>query len=282
MNKNDFVLYTEDQEKIRITAYGLDIIQNSPCLIFVHGFKCFKDWGFVPYLGEYFFRSGFFIITFNFSFNGIGENPNEFTEMEKFAQNSPLREISELSLVIDSYINGFFGSHRNTKIGVIGHSRGGAISILTSSRKKEVNALAVWSSISDFDRYSENQKRTWKTKGFFEVVNQRTGQKMRLNASLLQEIEENKDDLLNIKKAVSKLNRPLLIAHGEQDLTVSFTEAEKLFSWSDKTNTELVKIESAGHTFNIKHPFEGNSLQLEFLLKKTATFFKKNPDSFYK
>jgi pimeloyl-ACP methyl ester carboxylesterase len=279
MNKNDFIIDTADREKIRITAYGIENLRNKPCLIFVHGFKGFKDWGFVPYLGEYFSRSGYFFITFNFSWNGIGEKPFEFTEMEKFAMNSPLREVSELSLVIDAYLNGFFGVKGKNKIGIIGHSRGGAISLLTSSRKPEADALAVWSSISDFDRYSENQKKAWKEKGFFEVVNQRTGQKMRLNASLLEEIEDNKADLLNIEKAVSNLNRPLLIAHGEQDLTVPINDAEKLYSWSDKNLTEFIKIESTGHTFNSKHPFEGSNPKLEFLLDKTLAFFRKNFES---
>ena len=77
MNK-DFVLITKKNEKIRFTVYGIENINNAPCLIFVHGFKGFKDWGFWPYIGNYFAKNRFFVITFNFSHNGIGEGKTEF------------------------------------------------------------------------------------------------------------------------------------------------------------------------------------------------------------
>jgi len=43
--------------------------------VYVHGFKGFKDWGFVPYIGETFASKGFAFLTFNFSHNGIESNP---------------------------------------------------------------------------------------------------------------------------------------------------------------------------------------------------------------
>ena len=48
MNK-DFVLITKKSEKLRITSYGYENLESAACLIFVHGFKGFKDWGFWPY-----------------------------------------------------------------------------------------------------------------------------------------------------------------------------------------------------------------------------------------
>jgi hypothetical protein len=56
------------------------------CIIFVHGFKGFKDWGFGPYLAKYLSTKGFFVITFNFSHNGVSIPMDEFTELDKFAQ----------------------------------------------------------------------------------------------------------------------------------------------------------------------------------------------------
>ena len=83
MNK-DFVLYTKKNEKIRIRCYGYENIESAPCIICVHGFKGFKDWGFWPYTGKFFAENGFFVLTFNFSHNGIGDNLTEFTELQKF------------------------------------------------------------------------------------------------------------------------------------------------------------------------------------------------------
>ena len=105
----DFVLNTKNSEIIRITSYGYENLETAPCLIFVHGFKGFKDWGFWPYSGNYFAGKGFFVLSFNFSHNGIGKNLTEFTEHDKFADNTFSLELEELNEIIDALLDGFFG-----------------------------------------------------------------------------------------------------------------------------------------------------------------------------
>ena len=275
MSKN-FILATNRNEKLRITAYGYDNLKFSPCLIFVHGFKGFKDWGFGPYIGDYFAKIGFFILTFNFSHNGVGESLTEFIELEKFANNTFSLEISELSELISAYLTGYFGLTENKKIGLLGHSRGGAISILTAIKRNEVNAVALWSSVSKLDRYSDRQKEKWRKNGVFEVFNKRTRQSMKLNIALLNDIEKNKEGTLNIEKAIKNFNRPLFIAHSDQDLAVPIKEAEQIYNWSNKELTEFFKVPESGHTFNIKHPFEGSNPKFEELLNRTKKFYKNN------
>jgi pimeloyl-ACP methyl ester carboxylesterase len=272
----DFILNTARNEQLHITAYGLENINPIACLIFVHGFKGFKDWGFGPYIGQYFGKIGFFVILFNFSHNGIGDKLTEFTELDKFAQNTFSLEIEELSGLISAYLNGYFCKLSNQKIGLIGHSRGGAISLLTARQIVNVNAVAVWSSISKLDRYSGKQKENWRKKGYFEVFNTRTRQKMKLNLSLLEDIEKNGNNSLNLEKAVRELDRPLLIVHGEQDIAVQIKEAERLYEWSNKSITYFHRISSVGHTFNMKHPFEGSNSKFDELLQITGKFFINN------
>ncbi len=275
MSKN-FILITSQIEKLRISAFGFQNLKSSPCIIFVHGFKGFKDWGFGPYIYDYFAKTKFFILSFNFSHNGVGESLTEFIEMDKFANNTFSLEISELSELISAYLEGFFGKTDNRKIGLLGHSRGGAIALLTASQINEIDAVAVWSSVARLDRYSERQKKKWRENGVFDVFNSRTKQKMSLNISLLNDIEANIDDSLNIKKAVGGLNRPLFIAHGEEDLAVPISEGELLFKWSNKNLTEFFRIKGTGHTFNISHPFKGSNPTFEILLDKTNRFFNNN------
>ena len=141
---------------------------------------------------------------------------------------------------------------------------------------KEIDAVAVWASVANFDRYSVRQKEEWRKKGKFDVMNSRTKQIMSLNVSLLNDLEKNKHDFLNIEKAVKNLNKPLFIAHGEQDLSVKIKEAEMLYNWSDKNNTKFYKIPSTGHTFNMKHPFDGSNPVFENLLNETKIFFNSN------
>lgn len=273
---NDFILNVQNNSVLRISAFGIENIENAPCLIFVHGFKGFKDWGFVPYIGDYYSNRGYFVLTFNFSHNGIGESLTEFDELDKFAENTFSLEISELSELISAYNFGFFGNTSGKRIGLLGHSRGGAISLLVGSENTEVKAISVWSSVSNFDRYSERQKSEWRERGFIEVLNTRTKQRMRLNVSLLDDIENNKEGSLNIKNAVKTLNKPLLIVHGENDLAVPVDEAKNLYKWSEKKNTQLCLISKAGHTFDMKHPFEGSNNKFDKVLDKTLKFFQTN------
>ena len=275
MNK-DFVLNTKKNEKIRITTYGYENLEKESCLIFVHGFKGFKDWGFWPYTGNFFASKGFFVLSFNFSHNGIGEGVSEFAELDKFAKNTFSLELEELNEIIDAYLNGFFGTSSNKLIGILGHSRGGADALIVSSKRKEIKAVVTWAAVANFDRYSKRQAKEWRKNGFFEVLNSRTNQMMRLNVSLLEDIEKNKTDLLNIEKAANNLNKPFMIIHGEQDLSVKIEEGEQIYNWSNKDITEFYKIKATGHTFDIVHPFAGSNNKFDSVLDKTLNFFNKN------
>ncbi|MCU0405451.1 MAG: prolyl oligopeptidase family serine peptidase [Ignavibacteriaceae bacterium] len=272
----DFVLNTKKNEKIRITTYGYENLETAPCLIFVHGFKGFKDWGFWPYSGNFFAGKGFFVLSFNFSHNGIGDGVSEFTELDKFAKNTFSLELEELNEIIDAYLQNFFGEQKSKKIGIIGHSRGGGDALIVSSKRNEIDAVVTWAAVANFNRYTKRQAKEWQRTGFFEVLNTRTNQMMRLNVSLLEDIEKNKTDLLNIEKAANTLNKPLLILHGEQDLTVKIEEGEQIYSWSNKKLTEFHKIKAAGHTFDITHPFEGSNSKFDSVLDKTLNFFKQH------
>ncbi|MGB5849712.1 MAG: acyl-CoA thioester hydrolase/BAAT C-terminal domain-containing protein [Ignavibacteriaceae bacterium] len=272
----DFILNVQNSNVLRVTAFGIEHINSAPCLILVHGFKGFKDWGFGPYIGDYFSKKGFFVLTFNFSHNGVGDSLTEFVELDKFAENTFSLEMDELKELTLAYDFGFFGNSSNKGIGLIGHSRGGAISLLVGSESDDVKAVCAWSTVSNFDRYTNRQKDEWKKNGYIEIMNTRTKQRMKLNVSLLEDIENNKEGSLNIEQAVKNLNKPMLIVQGKNDLAVPVKEAEKLYDWSNKELTELLIIPAAGHTFDMKHPFEGSNKKFDTILKKTNNFFKTN------
>jgi dipeptidyl aminopeptidase/acylaminoacyl peptidase len=272
----DFKLKSSFGNYINITCYGFENLNSAPCLIYVHGFKGFKDWGFVPYLASYFSKNGFCVLTFNFSHNGVGTSLTEFDELDKFSKNTISLEISELSEIVDAYKSGFFEKNVDGRLGFIGHSRGGAVSLLTAANQPELRAVAVWCSVAKLDRYTERQKNDWREKGFVEVLNSRTKQLMRMNVSLLDDIEQNIGGSLNIENSVKNIGKPLLIVHGEQDVTVPITEAEQIFKWSDNSLSEFIRIPSTGHTFNVEHPFRASNDRFELVLEKTKDFFKKN------
>ncbi len=274
--KQDISYQATDGETIHATLFGQENLGSGPCIVFVHGFKGFKDWGFWPYMGELFAQRGYVALSFNFSHNGVGESLTEFDELDRFAENTLSREVRELSEIIDACRDGVFGDIAGRKIGLLGHSRGGGIALATARMKREVAAVALWSSVSTFDRYTDHQRAEWKSVGYVEAVNQRTKQVMRLNSTLLDDLDRHKDDLLNLEKAARDLNRPLMIAHGEQDLSVKPSEGEQLFGWADENLTELHLIPKTGHTFGIVHPFVGTTAEFDLLLDMTDSFFARS------
>jgi dienelactone hydrolase len=148
--------------------YPTDVPGPRPVVIFVHGFKGFKDWGSNPYVCESLARRGFFSIAFNFSRNGTEGHGQEFTRLDRFEENTFSREVAELLEVIDA-VEGLRVPHfecvDTERIGVLGHSRGGGIAILGAVREPAVRAVGVWGSVATFDRYTEHQKDRWRRDG---------------------------------------------------------------------------------------------------------------------
>ncbi len=273
--KKDFQLVTSRGNLVRISTCFPPVPESSPCVFLVHGFKGFKDWGYGPHLREKLAENGFIAVGFNFSHNGIGDDLYNFTELDKFAENTFSLEVEELTEVIEFYRDGGFGFvPDNLQIGLIGHSRGGAVSLIYSSENKNVDALVLWASVSHLDRYTERQKNEWKEKGFLEVMNTRTKQIMRLNRVLLDDIIENMDRF-DLKKRINEVEAPILIVHGEQDLAVPVEEAYELYQSSNFDKSELLLIEKAGHTFDVVHPFQGSNKKFDLVVERTITFLKE-------
>jgi esterase/lipase len=265
---------------IDVDTYFIDTDRtknNDRLMIFAHGFKGFKNWGGFPYMLSRIAEKGYFTAGFNFTYNGVEEsNPMEFTRLDLFSENTISKELADLNSVIDYfYTNSDTFNISKEKIVLIGHSRGGGVSIIQSSEDKRIKSIITLASISGFDRYSAEHKRKWKEKGFFEVLNSRTNQMMRLNSTLLEDIEMNRDRF-DISKSVSKINIPFLIIHGREDQSVKFTEAEEIYKHSNKETTKIFPVEHTGHTFGIVHPFSGTTRAFEAVIEKIISFLDKN------
>lgn len=245
-------------------------------VIFAHGFKGFKDWGGFPYMMNKLTEAGFTAVSFNFTHNGVSsENPMEFTRLDLFAENTHTKELDDLQAVINHFYDNASGYNIDkNKIALLGHSRGGGAVLLTSAEDSRIKTTVTLASIATVNRYTDEQKKRWKEKGFIEIPNTRTGQLMRMNKTFLDDIEQNAERL-NILNAVKKIGIPLLIIHGKEDLAVKYTDAEKIFSSAGKSTSELYIIENTGHTFGVEHPFKGTTKAFDEAINKSAEFIKK-------
>lgn len=248
-----------------------------PLLVICHGFKGFKDWGCFPYISERFADAGFFTVSFNFSLNGTDnskDRPVDFDRLDLFALNTFSAELDDLGEVLDFLESGKERYNYDFKnLTLLGHSRGGGIAILKTREDRRVKRLITLASVSEFDRYGEETKRTWKERGYLEALNTRTKQRMRMNVSLLEDLEMNRERL-NIKKAVSEIEVPVFIVHGAEDMAVEKEEARELYALCDKSSSKLLIIERTGHTFGAVHPFAGTTEALERVIEEIIHFAK--------
>jgi len=222
---------------------------HSAVLLF-HGFKGFKDWGFFPWLAERLVEAGLATVVPNFSCNGIGEGGTEFTDLEGFARNTFTREQEEIALLMEALRTGEMLPEAPSRIGMFGHSRGGGQAILAAERHA-ADALVTWAAVSTFHRWSPEDVARWRQDGKIHVVNQRTGQALPLNLSLLDDLETHAP-ALDIVQAAQAIQSPWLLVHGSDDSVVALTEAERLAEANARVHTLF--LANAGHTMGATHP----------------------------
>ena len=253
--------------------------ERVPVIIFLHGFKGFKDWGTFPRVCEMIARSGFAVVRFNFSWNGTSpSNPTEFCEPEQFGRNTFSRELDDLDLVIENlwWTISMQKQIDPQRLGLMGHSRGGGTSLLKAAEDPRVKSVATWGAVSDFEKWMnpENLKE-WEERGVADVVNTRTGQVLPMYIDIRNDFYANKVRL-DIQSAVKKLEIPQLIVHGTNDSSVPLREAEALKIWNPFA--EFLELHGADHTFGGKHPWEEKELPADTLkaVQATISFFRKN------
>jgi dipeptidyl aminopeptidase/acylaminoacyl peptidase len=247
-----------------------------PVVVVCHGFKAFKDWGPFPAIGRSFAQRGFVSIVINFSHNGIGAEPRKFVEHDKFANNTVSLEIEDVRTVLREIDGNAFGSDVSDfidrkRIGLVGHSRGGGVCIVTAKEERQVCAVVAWSTISHFNRYTDEQKKRWREKGYVQLHSVSEHKLFRISTALLDDIENNAERL-DLVKNVAALNKPLLIIHGTADIPAKITEAEELYRASDPALTEFVKLEGVGHMYGAKHPYKEESQTLNHVLDITTNW----------
>ncbi|MCD9853389.1 dienelactone hydrolase family protein [Epilithonimonas sp. JDS] len=231
-----------------------------PLIIFVHGYKGYKDWGTWELMGEKFAEAGFYFVKFNMSHNGTTiEDPNNFGDLEAFGQNNYSKELNDLEIVINHFKNQKEVDAEN--IALLGHSRGGGISIIKATENQNITKLMTLASVSTLDRFPQNEAfENWKKDGVYFIENARTKQKMPHYFQFYKDFENNKERF-DVEKACGNLEIPTLFIHGSNDESITIDHSENLHYWTN--NSQFKIIENANHTFGAKEPWESDSLPKE-------------------
>jgi len=234
---------------------------DRPVVVVLHGFKGFKDWGMFPAFSERLARAGFMVVTPNVSGSGVDDR-GEFAYPERFGHNTFSAELEDLRRVVDALFQGELGLPPPPALGLMGHSRGGGISILQTARDPRVRALVTWSAISTIERWPPEERTAWRKAGVNQIKNVRTGQILPLYTGVLDEIDA-RPEALDIQSAARRITVPWLLAHGTADESVPLREARALVAASPQAR--FLPIEGGGHTYGAVHPWKGMTPELESL-----------------
>ncbi len=271
MNKIFEIIKRSGNKDIFIDITYKETLLNKKIVIFCHGFKGFKDWGCFNLVADSFADNDFVFIKFNFSHNGTNSTDMlNFVDLDAFGNNNFSKELDDLGCVIDWVFNS--NMFNNLDITLIGHSRGGGISMLKTREDDRIDKVITWASPSNFMKSIDQDKvNIWKEKGVAYVYNSRTQQNMPIFIQFYQDCIEN-SSRINIQKAVSNIRIPQLIIHGDKDPTVSLDQALDLKKWN-KTS-ELYIVKDADHVFGATHPYKGKLLPKHFndIINRSISF----------
>jgi pimeloyl-ACP methyl ester carboxylesterase len=243
-------------------------------IVMAHGLLGFKDWSFFPCVSQMFADAGFPTIRFNFSGSGMGPQiDGPFENPEAFRQDTITKQVEDLRSIIQCLIQGKFEPDIPATPNVLlwGHSRGGAVSILSAANSPQVQAIATWAAIGRVNRYLYEVKQAWRKQGFLAVESSRTGQLLKSSVEFLDDAEQwGKQG--DVPTFFHRLKIPVFLLHGAEDTSVLPDESESLAAIYPQAR--LAILAGANHKFNSDHPFTQPSDVLTGAVQKTLDFYR--------
>jgi len=202
-------------------------------------------------------ENGFAVYRFNFRFTT--------DNFENYHKMTIVGEVDDLKFLIREFSKSY------GKIGVVGESLGGAISILSYSSK--INCLILYYPAIFF---KENIANRWSSDEEIKEMNEKgvlpwvrsSGQKLYVGKKFIEEVKR-----IEIFPEISKIKCPIMFIHGNVDSTVSFTESERAFKVANEPK-RIEIIDGAHHGFKDKDYQLSEELQ-DKAINLTLNWFKK-------
>lgn len=269
--KQNIIISNPETRDFLADAFYPETENKLPLVVFVHGYKGYKDWGAWNLMAEKLAEAGFFFVKFNFSHNGTTlDDPDNFGDLQAFGNNNYSKELSDLGAVIEYFIAD--SKVDDQKIVLIGHSRGGGISIIKTFEDERINGLITLASVDTLDRFPQKDNlENWRNTGVYYVLNGRTQQEMPHYYQFYQDFKQD-EHRFDVERATEMAKAHVLIIHGTNDESVEVKNAEHLHILNP--NSELFLIENTNHTFGAKEPWTENELpeDLNKVVKKCIDF----------
>ncbi len=235
-------------------------------LICSHGFKGYKDYGFLPMLCKVAAERGLVALRFNFSHSGMTNRIDSFEHSDLFEKDRWSRQVNDLRDVVSCEFDN--DGLEGQPYVMFGHSRGGVTSTLAAGRiwgEHFYNrfwpgtygyrgcAALITAAAPDYAcNLDDMAKHQLRTEGRLLSPSGRTGQDLYVGRDWLDEIERD-PELYDPVLAAAHVKCPTLIIHGSGDTTVPVECAHNLHR-AATPNSRLEIIEGASHTFDCPNP----------------------------
>jgi len=209
--------------------------RHSPCVIASHGLLSSKESEKYIALGESLSNEG--IVMLRFDFRGIGESEGRIED------DTVSRRIADLGAAIDFMLT---RPDLGRRMGLVGSSLGGYVSLFKAARNKEIRALVIWATpfhLDDLGSKKQEEKEPLPGEAFFRDLPKHT--------------------LLSILPKISNC----MVIHGEKDELVPVDQAWEIFQGLNGPK-EIHVIEGADHRLTQpNHRRRAMDLTVEWLKK---------------
>lgn len=197
--------------------------------LFAHCFTCSKDLKAAVRLSMALTSARLGV--FRFDFTGLGESEGDFAETH-FSSN-----VADLLAAAR-----FLEREMEAPKVLLGHSLGGAAVIHAAGKLPEVRAVATIGAPADpahLKQLLESSLQEIEREGEAEVV--LAGRRFRIRQDFLRDLEEQ-----NMREAVERLERPLLLFHSPTDAIVGVDNAAKMYEMARHPKS-FVSLDGADH-----------------------------------
>ncbi|TVQ59222.1 MAG: alpha/beta hydrolase [Phycisphaerales bacterium] len=246
-------------EPIRGDAHPPTRAPARAAALIVHGFKGYKDYGFIPLLArELAGDSPLAVHRFNLSHAGVGADPSTFERPDLFERDTWRTQADDIRTVMTAAYEGRLPhTPPGLPIVLIGHSRGGTACILCAGRAfrddepVKPSMVVTVSAPEAADTMSDDQRALLLDRGWIDSPSSRTGQQLRVGRDWLQQQIDHPDDH-DVQAMRARIGCPMVAVLGQEDDVVPADDAVQLVSRHE--NVIPVVIEGADHVWNTPNP----------------------------
>ena len=254
---------TQTTDWVLNNARGLEILGSTDhpegkpiaCVVLVHGFKGYKDYGFIPVLGGLLAEAGILVHRFNLSCSGMTNDVGAFARPDLFALDTWNRQVEDIGCVFEAIDSGVIDG-AGLPAFLCGHSRGGASVLLTAGRaagrggRPSLSGVITINAVDGCSRLTDEQHRAMLDDGFLMTESARTGQELRIDAGWLRE-QLDDPGAHDVLELCTSIDCPALVLHGDADQAVDIGAGEAIAS---AVSADLKVIAGGNHVLNMSNP----------------------------